>query len=359
MKTALSTKIDNTPKNNDNTAITWLRFPLIFLVILLHGYSVIMIPGTHHFYFKTVYLFALWLGETGVPGFFFISGFLYFLSSKTYLEKIKTRCHSLLIPYILWNALLLTAYIAAFALGHPQDINGKNMVNYVWTDYLRLFWDRGSYDNGNFVPLLCPYWYIRNLLILSFISPVIYLLNRYFRELYLLAITIWWIHTPHNAFIQQSILFFSLGAYFSIHDRNPLSLFCRHKTIFISLCVLLASADIITHIVSPTIINLQIHRLALISNIPLFFLLANHFTSEGTLSPIASYLSNAAFFVFSIHYPIVVVLRKGCIQLFSSSNDFIQILLYFTCVIITTLLSLFFYYIMPTKIKIILSGNRV
>ena len=346
------------PHDQLSKAITWLRFPLIFLVILLHGYSVIQIPGSHTTYFKFVYPFALWLGETGVPGFFFISGFLFFLSSKTYLGKIKARCHSLLIPYLLWNALLLAAYVAALALGYPQDINGKNMADFVWTDYLRLFWDRGSYDNGNFVPLLCPYWYIRNLLILSFISPVIYLLNRYFRELYLLAITIWWIQTPHNAFIPQSILFFSLGAYFSIHDRNPLSLFCQHKTLFISLCLLLATTDIITHIESPTVINLQIHRLGLISNIPVFFLLANHFTSKGILSPIASYLSNAAFFVFSIHYPFVVLLRKGCIQLFSSSNDFIQILLYFTCVIITTLLSLFFYHIMPTKIKIILSGNR-
>lgn len=340
------------------TAITWLRFPLIFLVIMLHAYSVVQIPGNHATYFKAVYPFALWLGETGVPGFFFISGFLFFLSHKTYFEKINARCHSLLIPYILWNALLLAAYVAAFALGHPQDINGKNIVDFAWTDYLRLFWDRGSYDNGNFVPLLCPFWYIRNLLILSLISPMIYFMNHYLRERYLLAITIWWIVTPHNAFIPQSILFFSLGAFFSIQDKNPLSLFIQHKTLFISLCLLLAGADIITHTAFPTAINLQIHRFALIANIPALFLLAHHFTAEGKLSPVASYLSNSAFIIFSIHYPIVVVLRKGCIQLFSSSSDFIQIILYFICIIITTLLSLLFYQVLPTKIKNILSGNR-
>jgi peptidoglycan/LPS O-acetylase OafA/YrhL len=327
-------------------------------VILLHGYSVIQIPGSHTTYFKFVYPFALWLGETGVPGFFFISGLLFFLSSKTYLGKIKTRCHSLLFPYLLWNALLLAAYVAALALGHPQDINGKNMDGFVWTDYLRLFWDRGSYDYGNFVPLLCPYWYIRNLLILSLISPVIYLLNRYLRELYLLAITIWWIQTPHNAFIPQSILFFSLGAYFSIHDRNPLSLFCQHKTLFISLCILLAGTDFITHTESPTVINLQIHRLSLISNIPALFILANHFTSQGALSHINSYLSNAAFIVFSIHYPIVVVLRKCSIQYFANANDYLHLLLYFGCIVIATLLSLLFYQLLPNRIKNILSGNR-
>ena len=346
------------PHNQQSTTITWLRFPLIFLVIMLHAYSVVQIPGNHATYFKAVYPFALWLGETGVPGFFFISGFLFFLSHKTYFEKINARCHSLLIPYILWNALLLAAYVAAFALGHPQDINGKNIADFAWTDYLRLFWDRGSYDNGNFVPLLCPFWYIRNLLILSLISPMIYYMNHYLRERYLLAITIWWIVTPHNAFIPQSILFFSLGAFFSIQDKNPLSLFIQHKTLFISLCLLLAGADIITHTAFPTAINLQIHRFALIANIPALFLLAHHITTKEKLSPAASYLSNSAFIVFSIHYPIVVVLRKGCIQLFSGSCDFIQIILYFVCIIITTLISLLFYQVLPTKIKNILSGNR-
>lgn len=349
----------NINQNSDlSYAITWLRFPLIFLIILLHCYSTVSIPGNHSTFFKLIYPFSLWLGETGVPGFFFISGFLFFLSKKSFTEKIRTRFHTLLIPYILWNSFLLVTYAILYITGHPQNINGKNIADFMWTDYLRLFWDRGSYDNGNFVPLLCPFWYIRNLLILSLISPVIYIMNHYLRERYLLAITIWWIVTPHNAFIPQSILFFSLGAFFSIQDKNPLSLFIQHKTIIISLCLLLAGADIITHTAFPSVINLQIHRFALIANIPVLFLLAYHFTAKSTLSSVASYLSNSAFIVFSIHYPIVVVLRKGCIQNFSGSSDFIQIILYFICIIITTLLSLLFYQVLPTKIKNILSGNR-
>lgn len=341
-----------------STAITSLRFPFIFFVIMLHCYSVVYLEGVHPIYFGGIYPFALWLGETGVPGFLFISGYLFFLSKKTYVRKLQARFHSLLIPYILWNALLLTAYLVAYTAGHPQDINGKNMADFNWMDYLRLFWDRGSYDNGNFVPLLCPYWYIRNLLILSLFSPLIFLVVRYLRELFLLATAIWWILTPHNAFIPQSILFFSLGAYFSIHDKNPLTLFKRYQTILIGSCILIACADIITHTLFPTIINLQIHRFALIANIPALFILANHFTSQHALSPLTSYLSNAAFIVFSIHYPIVVVLRKCSVQLFSSANDYLHLLLYFGCIVIATLFSLLFYQMLPNRIKNILSGNR-
>ena len=65
-------------KQRLSEAITWLRFPLIFLIILLHCYSTPRLPGNHEVYFKMTYPFSLWLGETGVPVYFSISGFLFF-----------------------------------------------------------------------------------------------------------------------------------------------------------------------------------------------------------------------------------------------------------------------------------------
>ena len=341
-----------------STAITWLRFPLIFFVIMLHGYSVIKVPGEHTTYFKFVYPFALWLGETGVPGFFFISGFLFFLSHKTYLEKIKARCHSLFNPYILWNALLLAAYIAAFALGFPQDINGNSMVDYSFIDYLRLFWDRGSYDDGNFVPLLCPLWYIRNLIIMSIISPLLYYIIRYVREVFLIFVTFWWMTTPNNAFIPQTVLFFSLGAYFSILDMNPLELIDRKKGVVLSLFVIFAIGDILSHVYIGTPANLQIHRISLIFNIPALLLLGDWCVRHEYTS---KWLPNAAFIVFCVHYPIVVILRKLCIRQFSNASDITHIMLYFLCVIISTLLSLGIYILLDKylpNVKRVLSGNR-
>ena len=232
-------------------AIAWLRFPFIFLVILLHGYSVVRIPGDHTLFSKTAYPLSFWLGETGVPGFFFISGYLFFLSQKRYGEKLKSRLNTLLVPYLIWNVLLLVAYLAAYAIGYPQNINGKNIADYEWLDYLRLFWDRGSFDNGNFVPLLCPYWYIRNLLILAVLSPVVYVLARYVRELFLMGVAVWWMLTPHNAFIPQSVFFFSFGAYFSIHRQAPIEVFTRHKHWLIAQCLVLGLFDVVTHVVYP------------------------------------------------------------------------------------------------------------
>lgn len=338
--------------------ITWLRFPLIFLIILLHCYSVQRLEGSHETYFKVLYPFSLWLGETGVPGFFFISGFLFFLSKKTYYQKLQARFHTLLIPYLLWNLILLTLYLVAWAVGFPQEINGRSITVYTIIDYVRLFWDRGSFDNGNFVPLLCPLWYIRNLLIMSLLSPLLYYIIRYAREAFLIIVTVWWLLSYHNAFIPQTILFFCLGAYFSIFGTNPLQIVYKHKKLFLILFAVFAISDIISHTSYGSPINLQIHRLSLIFNIPALLILADWCIQHGYNSKL---LPNAAFIVFCVHYPIVVILRKICIAQFTDSSDVIHILLYFVCVIIATVLSISVYLFMDRFLpstKRILSGNR-
>lgn len=339
-------------------AIAWLRFPLIFLIILLHCYSTVRLSGEHEMYFQALYPFSLWLGETGVPGFFFISGFLFFLSKKSYHTKLDTRFQTLLIPYLLWNALLLGLYITAFMAGYPQDINGKNIADYTFIDYLRAFWDRGSYDNGNFVPILCPFWYIRNLLVMSILSPLFFYIIKYVRIFFLGVVAIWWLLTPHNAFISQTILFFCLGAYFSIHEQNPLEVFYKHKKFFLTLCLAFSIADIVVHTISVTPINLQIHRLALIFNIPALLIIADYCCRHDFSSKL---LPNAAFIVFSVHYPIVVLMRKACAVKLGDASDLIHIPLYFVCVFAATAISILIYMLidkfMP-QVKNILSGNR-
>ncbi|MBP5715194.1 MAG: acyltransferase [Prevotella sp.] len=350
----------NTNVINDRLsgAITWLRFPLIFFIIILHCCTVQSLEGNHDLYYKTIYPFSIWLGETGVPGFFFISGFLFYLSKKSYSQKIRTRIRTLLVPYILWNLILLSLYLATYIIGYPQIINGRSITNFNFIDYIRLFWDRGSYDNGNFVPLLCPLWYIRNLLIMSIISPILYYIIRYVREVFLITIAVWWLMTYNNAFIPQTILFFSLGAYFSIFDVNPLNFFYDKKILFLSLFVFWGASDIITHITKGAPINLQVHRFSLIFNIPALLLLADYCIRHEFTSKL---LPNAAFIVFCVHYPIVVILRKYCISHLNNATDTTHIVLFFICIIITTLSSLIIYALLDRycpKIKNILSGNR-
>ena len=343
-----------------SVAITWLRFPLIFLIIMLHCYSVQRLDGDHETYFKVLYPFSLWLGETGVPAYFFISGYLFFLSKKSYGKKLKDRIHTLLIPYILWNLLLLLFYLIVYALGHPLIIFKTNIADYNWVDYIRVFWDRGEFDNGNSAPILCPLWYIRNLLVMSILSPILYYIIRYVREIFLIIVATCWMMTNNNAFTPQTILFFCLGGYFSISYINPLKMVTEWKGLFLTLTCLFAIADIFVHVTIGTPFNLQIHRMSLLFNIPALFILADWMNRHGN-NKSQSFLSQSAFIVFCIHYPIVLVLRKICIIAFANVTDSIHIPLYFLCVILATALSISFYWVLVTffpRAKSILTGNR-
>ena len=150
----------------------------------------------------------------------------------------------------------------------------------------------------------------------------------------------------------------SLGSYFSIFDINPLRVTIENKKLVLILFIIFAVGDFYSHTVIGTPINLQLHRISLILNIPVLLLLADWCVRHEFTSKL---LPNSAFIVFCLHYPFVVLLRRICISKFSDSSDYIHILLYFACVIVATVLSIGFYYLLERffpKVKNVLSGNR-
>lgn len=92
--------------------ITSLRFPLIVMIIMFHLYepgAVIDNSTTLHYVLAKI-LGADGIAKIAVPAFFLISGFLFFLNvnnweKQVYVSKLKSRSKTLLLPYILWNAL--------------------------------------------------------------------------------------------------------------------------------------------------------------------------------------------------------------------------------------------------------------
>ena len=334
-----------------------LRFPLILLIIMLHCYTstVFQIPG-HIYYFRVVYPFALWMGETGVPAYFFISGLLFFYSKKTYNQKIRDRIHTLLVPYFFFNAVILIGYLIMMLLGKPVMILGKDLSDYSIVDYIRVFWDRGDWAGGNGAPILCPFWYIRNLMILVILSPIIYYIIRYTKLLLPIISGFLWINAFDSAYLLESITMFSMGAYFPICGKNPIIFFEQYKVMFLSMFSCLFFADIAHTIIHVPYFQ-QIHRLSLVSNV--FFLLwigerlSNHHLYSVNLS-------KSAFFVFCIHYPLVLP-PKTFFSRASSMPDIILIGLYVVGVVTVTVSSVFIYMILRKfvpKFLLLITGSR-
>ena len=328
-----------------SVSIAWLRFPLMLCVVMLHCFCTVQLaPGDHLLFYQLVYPFGLWLGESGVPAFFFISGYLFYFSKKTYQEKISSRVHTLLYPYLLWNSLFLALYIGLFLIGHPQDILGKSIGDYGVVDYIRAYIDRGEYSDGNNGPILCTYWYVRNLFILCLLSPIWYYLNKNLKALFVLILLGWWLNIHHNALLAESILFFNYGAFLAIHKINPLEISRKWRIFYLIIWGLFAITDYASNAFITHNGAFYIHRLSLVLNICAFIYLADMIV-KGDKTKVNSFLAGSVFWVYALHDHLAIALRRFCVTYFSAYSDLIQVALYFATVLAVTIICLMSYQI--------------
>lgn len=193
-------------------AFDMLRFPMAILVIFLHIDNAPHIIVTEYnwgnnmsqsiYYFSIIFINII--AKVAVPCFFFISGYLFFInqrfSLKIYVNKIKRRFHTLFIPYILWNI------IATIYLYLTQNI----IKNPFYTNFT---------EPANF-----PLWFLRDLIIIVFLTPIIWELIKHLKVVGLIIMTILYISEiiPSIWFCYfSSIFFFYLGAYCSIWNFIP------------------------------------------------------------------------------------------------------------------------------------------
>lgn len=340
-----------------SVAIAWMRFPLILMIVMLHCYCAIDAHG-HHLFFQWVYPFGLFLGETGVPAFFFISGFLFFYSFKVYSQKIKSRVQTLLIPYLFWNGLILMIYFLLEMMGHPMMILGKSVAHYGFVDYLRAFVDRGSWDSGNGVPMLCPYWYIRNLMVICVFSPIIYYSIKYLKWIPIVALFIWWISIPFNGMIASSLLFFSIGAYFSIEQNNPILVLQKHKIVFLFIWAVIFLLDW-AHCFMSVPYSLYFHRISLLLNIFLLLMVGSYFGNRHYLG--REILDKSAFWIYTVHYPLTIAFGTISARYLLEASDWLVFVYYWFTVFSVTALCVISYVVLHRlcpKVLSFITGNR-
>ena len=94
-------------------SIDVMRFAMILLVVVLHAYTSTrsdFSAGDFPVYRLVSFVCSLEIAQTAVPALFFISGFLFFLHPKPYKTKLRKTSKRLIVPYLLWNALILALF---------------------------------------------------------------------------------------------------------------------------------------------------------------------------------------------------------------------------------------------------------
>lgn len=195
--------------------ITNLRFPLILGVVLDHA-SVVMPESVRGDDVPSL-LFSMLqvLLKISVPVFFVISGFLFFRNTESfgknlYVGKLKTRVRTLMVPYVLWTLICLLYFCLKQlpTILHTGDLSCISSL-FTW----QIFW---MYKNC--LPLHFSLWYVRDLIVMCLVSPVIWLLIKYLRHVAMLLIfgTFMMHDIDYHISFPISIFYFSLGSYFSI-----------------------------------------------------------------------------------------------------------------------------------------------
>lgn len=186
--------------NSVSKAISATRFPIILGPVMIHCQTMFQETPYRLFWGEMI-------GRITVPLFFIISGYLFFQkfdgSLEAYKSKLKKRCSSLIVPYLLWNLLAFLFYLGG---GLAEG-----------SDFLSSFWVV-DYHSGH-SPADGPLWFLRTLILLLPLTPLMYLINKK-RWLSWFSVVIYLILFINIGVLKQGTVIgfacFNLGAFFAL-----------------------------------------------------------------------------------------------------------------------------------------------
>jgi hypothetical protein len=233
-----------------------------------------------------------------------------------------------------------------------------------------IFWHYNTWGTGTNIlgwlrpsmgPFNVPMWFLQTLIVLSLLTPVIYLICKYLKLygvilLGLLYYTGIWISVPGLSV--AAFFFFTLGAYFGIYKQNLVSEFRKAKIIWYIISV-------VTLIPSVYYNGLRTYDYFQ----PVFILatvisavnIVSHLIEKNKLK-VNHTLAQATFFVYAIHTVLVLsIVRLIFDAIFKSQGALLLTIKYFTVPAATASVCVLIYCVMkkitPRTLGM-LSGNR-
>lgn len=289
----MSTTLANSKESFDrltSQTIEWLRFPMAALVVLLHT-GALGIHSVQPVYRTLSILTSGAFCRLAVPCFFFVSGYLFFYKMQewnwqSYAGKLKKRLRTLLVPYLLWNliaAVLIYSFRAWGSIrGGVPPISFMEQVS-GWGGW----WGEDVSFDG-------PLWFIRYLMFLCLLAPLVWWLVRHLGIYWVLLCAVALMFSSYF----EGICTFSAGAFFQIHGKNLLEEFRRIRVPSYILSVFFLTGTVLLY--DNAALYVVFRGLFILCGIVAAFNLVASGLGSGNLS-VRPLLGQSSFFIFAAH----------------------------------------------------------
>ncbi len=362
--------------------IDWLRFPLTMAIVFIHLIPNVNIQNVNSssscssdIYNIIGILISRVLAEVAVPCFFMFSGFLFFYklrewNQKVYIKKLRSRFLTLGVPYIVWNIIPIVVFLFLKAVKFDgrvwvfiDEILDKSIFSVLWN------FNEWGITQTNIIgwatpltgPFNFPLWFLRDLIICVVLSPIIYYFIKYTKIYGVLLLgflfyTKIWFTIPGMSI--TALFFFSLGAYFSIHNKGIILAF-RKFNLFWLITALISTYLSVIFDESKTM-NF-INPVFIISGVITIINFVSYLLEKGTIK-VNDFLSKASFFVYLTHTIFILEFSKVIFSKVFKSQSFVMLTIgYFTIPLFCIFICLTIYFVLnkltPNLLRI-LTGNR-
>lgn len=374
-------------RRNDlrSQSLDLLRFPLAVVVLTIHTFSTdgFTIQGNSvslenfPILLEINYFINAFLRGQSVPIYFFISGFVFFLgvelTGKKYLQKLKNRVKTLLIPYLIWNIAvvlkLLVLRLPCFSALFP-NIN-EDRLDFSLSAILETFWDnsKGIFSASstaneivanNIYPADLPLWFVRDLMIVVLCTPLLYWILKHTYYYFVLLLGVLWFTLAywdlgHINQLVTAFFFFSWGAYMSVNAKDMMYEFNRFFKASMLLYPLLALLFILSVHYFPDFSG-TIKRLNVF--VGLFFAYnVSSWLLKRRICKVSPFLASSGFFIYVAHFMICSDLVKLFFFIFRPTTDLGMLSIFVLTVITTVAVLLLIFYLLkrytPGLLKVI------
>lgn len=283
--------------------ITALRFLLAMLVVFIHNnLTADEAINYYHLSFNEPILIT-WIktivcstiGGASVPLFFMFAGYLQFCKKDSYGILLKKKSKSLLLPYFIWTIICVLAYFCGQTISQlrPFFQNEANILtNWKLHNWFGIFW---NHMNG--CPLVAQFWFVRDLMILQIISPLVKRCINKIPALIIVCIVFCFIKGLPLGF-GTAFFFFITGAIFAESKMDFFKFV--DKINWIELLILLFGLSLIQ------MNKIQDFGVGTIVSCLFCLKLSLIFIKNEKLFSYLSYLSGFSFFLYAIHMPFFV-----------------------------------------------------